>query len=103
MVASGGDGCVWVDAREGDRGGDELEEEVEASRGCRGAILVHRGGARRAGGGMRRPCARRARAMRPTGGRKKTTLPVVGWAGQMGCQVRPRYFSPSLLFLFSNF
>ena len=36
--ASGGDGCVRVDAREGDRGGDELEGEVEASRGCRGAV-----------------------------------------------------------------
>ena len=38
VVASGGDGCVRVDAREGDRGGDELEGEVEASRGCRGAV-----------------------------------------------------------------
>ena len=38
VVASGGDGCVRVDARAGDRGGDELEGEVEASRGCRGAV-----------------------------------------------------------------
>ena len=38
VVLVGGDGCVRVDAREGDRGGDELEGEVEASRGCRGAV-----------------------------------------------------------------
>ena len=64
VVASGGDGCVRVDAREGDRGGDELEGEVEASRGCRGAAREIQGdeGARRQGGGGRRVAARAGHA-----------------------------------------
>ena len=45
---------------------------------------------RQAGGGMGWPCAHRARAVHPTGRRKKTSLPLVGWASQMGCQVSAR-------------
>ena len=49
---------------------------------------------------MRRPCARRACAVHLTGGRKKTSLPLVGWAGQMGCEVSAGRFSV-LFFCFS--
>ena len=39
-MASGGDGCVRVDSREGDRGGDELEGVSERDQGA----AWHRGG-----------------------------------------------------------
>ena len=83
VVASVGDGCVRVDAREGDRGGDELEGEVEASRACRGAAREIQGdeGARRQGGGGRRVAARAGHAPLPTGARRKAIEGLRWWAG----------------------
>ena len=85
----GGGGSVRVRGRES-RGEDEARERVRESQGLRGAPWRRLGGAGEAGGGRKRTCARRASPL-PTGRRKKTALPSVGWAATMPEQVgRPR-------------
>ena len=92
-TACSSDGSARAFAGEGEREeGRPLERGRGSERG-RGECVASSGASSSERGSRRWrrwPCVRRARAVHPTGGRKKTSLPLVGWAGQMGCQVSAR-------------
>ena len=84
-TTSGGDGGVWPCAWERDRGEEEHGESERGPEGLRGALsqLQAVGGKQEVASYGR---ARRAHALRPTGVRWKTAMPLVGWVGLLGRQ-----------------
>ena len=74
----------------GSRGRGREQRVRERSEELRGVVVASPGGAGEAGGGRIRTCARHASPL-PTGRRKKTAVPSVGWAATVPEQVgRPR-------------
>ena len=89
VAADGGDGYARA-ARERESGKRESERGGQRDRDDTGKSSTRPGDHRQAGGGRERTRARHASPL-PTGRRKKTALPSVGWAATMPEQVgRPR-------------
>ena len=83
---SGELGGARAAAGERAEGRQRAQRVRERRQGLRGIVVASPGGAGEAGGGRIRTCARHASPL-PTGRRKKTALPSVGWAAIVPTQV----------------